>query len=94
MRLMPKIEAEKTENMKEFNIPWESIFWSRFQQIVLLGLGSPERSHVSRCQLAFTLLLSEHLNGAGILARDPVFTPLDTRLLVSMGCKVTIFPHP
>ena len=88
MRLMPKIEAKRSENIKEFNIQGESIFWNRVQQIVLLGLGSPEENYKSRCQLAFTLLLSEHLNGASILARDPVFTSVDIRLLVYMGCKV------
>ena len=55
----------------------------RFQQMVILGLGSPSNSLVSRFQLALAMVLSEWLGvrHESVLLYDPVFTPIDVATL-------------
>ena len=51
--------------------------------MVILGLGSPTRSAVSRFQLALALVLARHLriDAEDVDLYDPVFTPVDVATL-------------
>jgi hypothetical protein len=51
--------------------------------MVILGLGSPTRSAVSRFQLALALVLAQHLriDAEDVDLYDPVFTPVDVATL-------------
>lgn len=62
----------------------------RFCKMVILGLGSPSNSNVSRVQLALALILSEHLSLPlnAVELYDPVFTPIDLEILSERGMKV------
>ena len=55
----------------------------RYSRMVILGLGSPTRSAVSRFQLALALVLAQHLriDAEDIDLYDPVFTPVDVATL-------------
>ena len=55
----------------------------RFRKMVILGLGSPTNSAVSRLQLALAVILREHLGlrPEDVALYDPVFTPVDTQTL-------------
>jgi len=55
----------------------------RYSRMVILGLGSPTRSAVSRFQLALALVLAQHLriDAEDVDLYDPVFTPVDVATL-------------
>ena len=55
----------------------------RYSRMVILGLGSPTRSAVSRFQLALALVLARHLriDAEDVDLYDPVFTPVDVATL-------------
>lgn len=55
----------------------------RFSRMVILGLGSPTLSAVSRFQLALALVLAEHLGleEKDVDLYDPVFTPVDAETM-------------
>ena len=59
----------------------------RFSRMVILGLGSPTRSAVSRFQLALALVLAEHLaiDAKDVVLYDPAFTPVDVATLRGKG---------
>ena len=55
----------------------------RFRKMVILGLGSPTNSVVSRMQLALAIILRDHLGlrPEDVELYDPVFTPVDAQTL-------------
>ena len=65
-----------------------AVFWRDVKDIIILGLGSLENTRAVKFQLAFAMLLAEHLKGASISARDPAFTKVDKAVLRQLGCKV------
>ena len=58
--------------------------------MVILGLGSPSNSSVSRVQLAMALVMAEHLSVPhnAVELYDPVFTPIDQELFSECGFRV------
>lgn len=68
--------------------------WDSIQEVVILGLGSLERSIASRYQLALALLMIEEFSKVQhpVLVRDPVLTELDKTILKECQCQV-IHPH-
>ena len=67
--------------------------WSSVQQLVVLGLGSPETSQPARMQAAFAMMLAQQLLSGlrtPIQACDPVFTPIDKALLAELGWQVRL----
>ena len=64
--------------------------WDSVEEVVILGLGSLERSMASRYQLALVLLMVEqfpHLHFP-MRVRDPVLTELDRAILKKCHCQV------
>ena len=59
---------------------------ARFRRFVVLGLGSPSNSTVARLQLSLAMILVEHLclDASAMELYDPVFTPIDKKLLGSL----------
>jgi hypothetical protein len=55
----------------------------RYSRMVILGLGSPTRSAVSRFQLALALVLAQHLriDAEDVDLYDPVFTRVDAETM-------------
>lgn len=64
--------------------------WDSIQEVVMLGLGSPERSIAARYQLALALLMVEGFPElqSPVCVRDPVLTELDKAVLKECQCQV------
>lgn len=75
--------------------PSNSATWDSIQEIVVLGLGSLEKSAASRHQLGLALLLAANCGNvqSAIKVRDPVFTELDSKILSDCRCQVIILPR-
>ena len=81
-------EGEKVTRRKDAEAIGEEHIY--FRKMVILGLGSPSNSNVSRVQLALALILTEHLSLPlnAVELYDPVFTPIDLEILSERGMKV------
>ena len=64
----------------------------RFARMVILGLGSPTRSAVSRFQLGLALVLAERLaiGGDDVRMYDPAFSPVDVATLRNKNVGVVL----
>ena len=84
---MQQVEEDALEATPSSCASWDSI-----QGVVILGLGSVERSLASRYQLALALLLAESFEGltSPIKVRDPVLTELDKQVLNELKCQVIL----
>ena len=78
--------------------PSNCVTWDSIEEVVILGLGSLERSNASRCQLALVLLMVERFLKlqSPVCVRDPALTELDKAVLRECQCQVFFIPlqHP
>ena len=86
---MPLSEEKYGQLRVDANNQERAVFWKDVKDIIILGLGSLENTRAVKFQLAFAMLLAEHLKGASISARDPAFTEIDKAVLRQLGCKVS-----